>query len=138
LDSLANQIFRYGSEKKLALVPGQILSKISTFGKQYLRINDKASVKLGMEVTDYISAHGTLSLVHSRTLEETNKYSRYMFVIDPANVKKRYLDGRDTTVKMNIQENDRDGKKHEIIGECGLEVRLPRAHFVITGIDPTI
>lgn len=138
LDNLANDLFRYGSSKKLALVSGKTLSKITTFALPYLRENKESSKKLGCAVTDYTSPHGTLSLVHSRLLEKSDVWNKYMFIVDPQFVKKRYINGRDTRIRTNVQENDRDGKKHEIIADCGLEVRNVKAHHLITGIDNDI
>ena len=55
--------------------------------------------------------------------------------IDLSNVNLRPLSGngisRDTFVETNIQENDIDGRKDQIITEAGLEVMLPETHAVI-------
>jgi hypothetical protein len=55
--------------------------------------------------------------------------------IDLSNVSMRPLSGngisRDTFVETNIQENDIDGRKDQIITEAGLEVMLPETHAVI-------
>ena len=55
--------------------------------------------------------------------------------IDLSNVSLRPLSGngisRDTFVETNIQENDIDGRKDQIITEAGLEVMLPETHAVI-------
>ena len=138
LDSLANDLFRYGAKKKLALVGGQAMSKISTFGLQYLRENKKTSEALGIAVMDYISPHGELSLVHSRWLDESLVYKTWMYVIDPQYVSKRFLPGRDTKINMNVQANDQDGKKHEIAADIGLEIRNPAAFHLVKNIDTTI
>jgi hypothetical protein len=138
LDSMSNSFFRYGSDRKVAIVGGQIISKLGTFAKEYLRYNDKASVKLGMECMDYMSSHGTISFLHSRLLDDSSVYQKHMFLFDPSFIRKRFLKGRDTQLNMNVQENDRDGRVHEILSDVGLEVRLPNAHFVITGLDNSI
>jgi len=138
LDNQSNQLFRYGASNKLAICSGKTLAKISTFAKDYLRKNTEASKKLGVAVTDYVSAHGTLSLVHSRTLEHTTEWEKDMFIVDPQFVKKRYVEGRDTHINTNVQANDLDGVKHEILSDVGLELRNPDAHYLIHGIDNTI
>lgn len=138
LDSYSNQFFRYGSDRKVAIVGGQVISKLGTFAKEYLRYNDKASVKLGMECMDYMSSHGTISFLHSRLLDDSAVYQKHMLLFDPSYIRKRFLKGRDTQLNMNVQENDRDGRVHEILSDVGLEVRLPAAHFVITNLDNSI
>ena len=56
-------------------------------------------------------------------------------VIDMNNVKYRCLSGngvnRDTFVETNIQDNSVDGRKDQIITECGLEVALPETHALL-------
>jgi hypothetical protein len=138
LDSLANNFFRYGSKKKLALIGGQVMSKITTFQLPYLRENKKTSDALGVAVTDYISPHGTLSLVHSRWLDESLVYSKWMYIIDEKYVSKRFLPGRDTQINMNVHDNDQDGKKHQIMADIGLEIRNPAAFHLVKNIDDTI
>ena len=57
-------------------------------------------------------------------------------VIDLANVAYRPLVGnglnRDTFVETNIQDNSVDGRKDQIITECGLEIMLPETHALLT------
>ena len=64
---------------------------------------------------------------------KAEKLTDYGMVIDPENVRYCHLDGRDTKLKTNIQENDRDGIKDEYLTECSLEVRLPKTHMLLTG-----
>lgn len=138
LDNLSNQIFRYGSDRKVALVSGPTLAKISSFNKPYLRNNKQASARLGIAVTDYDSAHGTLSLIHSRALERSAAWTKKMVIFDPQFIKKRFLRGRDTRILTNVQANDQDGKKHSIESDISLEVRNAKAHLIISEINNTI
>ena len=59
--------------------------------------------------------------------------------IDLSNVSYRPLSGngisRDTFVETNVQENDIDGRKDQIITEAGLEIMLPETHAVIDFVD---
>jgi hypothetical protein len=56
-------------------------------------------------------------------------------VIDMNNVAYRCLQGnginRDTFVETNIQDNSVDGRKDQIITECGLEVMMPETHALL-------
>lgn len=138
LNSIANGIFRYGSKKKMAIVSGDIYTKITDWGNAAVVPNDDASDSLGMEIMKVKLAHGELNLVHSRTLDESAVWAKSMFIIDPQYVKKRYLTDSNTHVKMNVQDNDVDGVKHEILGDLSLEIRNPKAHFYFTGIDTSL
>jgi len=46
----------------------------------------------------------------------------------------RPLRGRDTKLRANIQENDRDGWKDEYMTEFGMELRLEKAHAIVKGV----
>jgi hypothetical protein len=138
LNTQSNDIFRYGSSHKIALVSGQLSSKIQSLNESYVRHNREASKLLGIQVTDYICNHGTLSFIHSRTLELSTVWQKYMFIFDSAYIKKRFMPGRDIHIRTNVQPNDLDGKKHAIEGDIGIEVRNARAHLLYTGINTTI
>ena len=138
MDNQANSWFRYGSKKKLVICGGQTLSKVTSFELPFLRDNKQAAKVLGIPAVDYQSPHGVLTFVHSRLLDESVEYAKYMFILDPQYLKKRYLPGRDTQINMNVQNNDQDGKKHQILADVSLEVRNPESHFVITGLNNTI
>jgi hypothetical protein len=57
-------------------------------------------------------------------------------VIDMDNVKIRPLSAngvsRDTFVTTNIQDNDMDGRKDQILTELGLQIDLPETHAILT------
>tara|TARA_R100000808_G_scaffold14629_1_gene34421 strand:- start:29520 stop:30839 length:1320 start_codon:yes stop_codon:yes gene_type:complete len=59
-----------------------------------------------------------------------------MMCVDLDNVAYRPLVGnginRDTFIETNIQANDMDGRKDQIITEAGLEIKLPETHALIT------
>jgi hypothetical protein len=56
-------------------------------------------------------------------------------VVDMNNVAYRCLQGnginRDTFVETNVQDNSVDGRKDQIITECGLEVMMPETHALL-------
>ena len=59
----------------------------------------------------------------------------YLMCVDLDNVAYRPLVGnginRDTFIETNIQANDMDGRKDQIITEAGLEISLPETHAVL-------
>ena len=66
-------------------------------------------------------------------LLDAGGYAGYGFILDPENVRYAYLDGRDTKLQLNVQNNDVDGVVDEYLTECSLEVRLPQTHLLISG-----
>jgi len=70
-----------------------------------------------------------LYIVPSRTLEK--EYQGLAFGVDMDYIEYRPLNGRDTTLRTNIQLPDEDGWRDEYITEVGLAVRLEKVHAVL-------
>jgi hypothetical protein len=123
------QIFAYGSANKLLVASPRLLTVISRWAVGKLEVLPKADT-YGVSIRRYISAHGTLDIVPSKTLR--NAYSGWGFFVDLDNIKYRPL--RDTKLKRNIQQNDEDAVRDEYFTEATLEVRLEKTHGVIKGV----
>ena len=54
-----------------------------------------------------------------------------MLVVDFPDLEYRFLDGRDTQLLENRQNNDEDLVKHEYLSECGLEMKQDLTHAYI-------
>ena len=133
MESFLEQLFQYGSDERLALCSARALSVINSWAKDKIRINDSASKRYGLAISEYISPHGRLAVVKHRLLTGS-VYGGYIVFIDPANVRYCYLDGLDTKLYENIQEADRAGFKDEIRTYASLEVKLEKTHGLIHGI----
>lgn len=130
---------RHGSRSsKVLFVSRLVASVLNNFsqGKLQTTVGDKV---YGVSISRWISAHGEVKIVPHNLFDE-NGYSDRAFLVDfDANkVAYRYLHGdheaRDTHMVENVQANDRDGRKDEILSECGLQFALPKAHAVLTGV----
>ena len=85
------------------------------------RVNYSGTIKQwGMNLQKFEMPQGTLYIKSHPLLNTHSLYKNSMFVIDPTNMKYRYM--RDTTFKDNIQNNDEDNVKGQWLTECGLEV----------------
>jgi hypothetical protein len=123
--------FAYGSDTKVLFASGTLLSAISQLAG--LRLQTVPSdTTYGISVKEYISPFGKVNIVFHRLLEEY--YDGTGVLVDLANVKYRFLEGRDTKLKTNIQANDEDSEKDEYLTECGLEVGLEKTHALISGV----
>lgn len=131
-NNIAEVVFRYGSNEKLMLCSGRLLSVINGWAKNKLEV-DQGAKNYGLNVMNYITPFGTLKLVYDPILEGA-VYGTYGIVLDIENIKYRPLQGRDTTLETNIQNNDEDQRIDQYLTEAGIEVRLPQTHAVITGV----
>jgi hypothetical protein len=62
----------------------------------------------------------------------TNGYADYSIALDMDYLAYRPLSGRDTKLMTNIQAADEDGRRDQYITEAGLELRLPKAHGILS------
>ena len=87
----------------------------------------------GHSVTKVSTIYGNLHFVAEPLLR--GPWEDYCCAVDMKNVAYRPLSGngvnRDTFVETNIQDNDEDGRRDQIITEAGLEISLPETHAVI-------
>lgn len=126
------QAMRYGSSSKLAICSGVGVSALNKFpASKQITKNDETTY--GMNVTHYTSPFGSLNVVYHKLLEGS-KYGGYIVIVDMKEVAYKYLENRDTHLRMNIQPNDQDGTKAEFLSECGLRFGLQRTHALISGI----
>lgn len=127
-EEACEQAFAHGSTNKLLICSHRLGSVINSFAGD--RIDTRSGEETyGIRLKTYKSFHGDLHIVPSRTLEKA--YMGQAFIVDMDYVKYRPLKGRDTRLKTNIQENDRDGWMDEYLTEVGLQVRLEKVHSKI-------
>lgn len=125
-------VFAYGSDKRLLLASPRLISVISSWGAGKLQTVPGADKVYGFQCTRYISPHGELNIVKQPLF--TGGYSGMGVAIDLNDVSYKYIEGRDTNLITNIQNNDVDGRRDEYLTEAGLMLRLPKHHGVITGV----
>ena len=129
---VAQKVFRYGSKQKLLLAGPKLATAINKWAVDKVVTSVDTNATFGMRVQKLATSYGDLMVTYDPLLGDLG-HADYGVIIDPNYINYVYLDGRDTKLYTNIQEPDRDGIKDEYLTECGLEVRLPKTHFLITG-----
>lgn len=117
--------FTNGSDRKLLVCSYAFGSVINSFAKDKIETRSGEET-YGIRMKTYKSFHGDLYIVPSRAFEKA--YKGLGFIVDMEYVKYRPLQGRDTVLKQNIQDNDADGWMDEYFTEAGLQVRLGKVH----------
>lgn len=123
-------VFRYGSEKKLFLAARSLVTNISLEAIKYLEMVPKDDT-FGIDIVRLLTPHGVLMVTKHNLLEGT-QHGKMGFVLDMDNLGYRFLKGRDTKLKTNIQDNDKDARKDEYITEFGLFRAHENTHGRIT------
>jgi hypothetical protein len=124
--NVCEPVFKYGEPTKVLVASRRMLSIMNGWGKEKLQVSQGAKA-YGLNLTEYVSPHGTLLIAPSRTLEQY--YAYHSFVIDMKYVEYKPL--RDTALRRNIQANDVDGFLDEYMTEFGLKFQMEKAHMMI-------
>ena len=132
------------SGNKLVLASRKVITYLNKLGAGSFLNNSVGSSQYRMDVTNVPGAFG-----HQVTMVNTifgnlhfvaepllrGPWEDYCVCVDLGNVAYRPLVGngisRDTFIETNIQGNDEDGRRDQIITEAGLEIQLPETHAVL-------
>jgi hypothetical protein len=135
IDSWENalqDIFKDGSAEKLALVGNRFLNVVNKVARAHYTIEATPTDKTyGMSMTTWITPYGTLQIKQHPLLSRDSNFNDWAFIVDPAKIKYRYLRGRDTQYRENVQNPGDDSIKNEFMSECGLEINHETAHGIM-------
>lgn len=110
-------------DERLVFAGNKALSKLNALAQAApgSQITHSETIKVyGMQLQRWIMPQGAIYVKTHPLLNNHPIYSSSMFVIDPSQIKYRYL--RDTNFKDNVQANDSDTQKGMWLTEAGLEV----------------
>jgi len=132
------------SGNKLVLASRKVITYLNKLGSGSFLNNsvgssqyrlDVQNIKgaFGHQVTVVNTIYGNLHFVMEPLMR--GPWEDYCCAVDMGNVAYRPLVGngisRDTFIETNIQDNDEDGRRDQIITEAGLEITLPETHAVL-------
>lgn len=139
INAKVEQAFRYGSEDKIMLCGSGLISALNRLALASGHFALTSETKsYGIKVMNWVTAHGEIPL-KAHPLFSTNPLLRNSgFLVEPKELQRVSLKGRDTTLRTNIQANDADSEKDEWLTEEGYEVHFEMAHSVFhnVGLDP--
>lgn len=138
LDTMLEQIFRYGSQEKLCFAGSGALLGINRLIKAGGSFDYTAqTVDYGINVTKWTTAFGVINIMTHPlfSFEATTRNS--MVIFEPKDLKFRYID--DTMYKADDRMTkggwtNRDGIKEEYLTEGGLEYHHPDGWGLLTGV----
>jgi hypothetical protein len=137
-DKWTEDLFRYGSSKRILAAAPRVLTVISQWAKAKGSWDmQKDDETYGVSVFKYKTPHGMLNIVKHKLLENT--YDGDGFAVDLNLMKYKPLnqngENRDTKLLLNRQANDADFYLDEFLTEFGIECRLPKHHGRLIGVD---
>ncbi len=136
-DAFCRLSFRYGQSRKLLLCSPVLMQAINNFAKDKL-VTIPSDERYGLALREYRSPFGDVILANHWLLSG-EIYGTYGMMIDTDNVLLRVLRGRDGSNRFvrrvrNIQANDQDARKDELLSEFTLQVIQEKTHSLLTGV----
>lgn len=132
------RVFRYGSNTRVGLLSPLMATVMSNLaaGKLQTRNDDKT---YGITLSKYQSAGRNIELVEHKllnndSLTDLTGIAGWGIFLDISDLMVRYMQGRFTVLKENIQANDADLREDEYLSEVGLQLELEKKHGMCTGV----
>ncbi len=123
--------FTYGNSTKMLFAGGLVIQALNEFSRGQL--NTKVGdTTYGVKISEWMTPFGTVNIVHNPLF--TQDYAGTAYLLDIECFKLRAMEGRDTTLRTNIQNNDVDGQVDEFLTEIGLERKQAPRHAKIFGV----
>lgn len=137
-DAFCRILFRYGNSRKLLLCSPVVIQAINNFAKEKL-VTIPDDERYGLALREYRSPFGDVVLVNHWLLSG-EVYGGYAIGIDTDNILLRTLRGRDGSNRYvrrirNIQANDQDARKDELLSEYTLQVIQEKTFGLLTGVQ---
>lgn len=143
-------VFRYGASEKVAWCGLTAMLAITQMVRKNMDMTwelGNTEKEYGMDIRRLRTPMGTLVLklhpLFGQLAGGANPYTgggffpgmdNAMLIMDMANVRYKYLTGRDVKYQTNLELPGVDGMLAGWLAECGLELHHPETHLFITGI----
>lgn len=137
MQDFLNTGMRYGPARKMLFASRLFVSRMNGLAESKI-VTVPTTSSFPLAITEYVSPHGKVYIVTHNLLTgavgSTQKYGGYGLLLDMDSIFYRYLQGRDTKVKTNIQANDADARTDEYITEACPMVIQEKNHMVINSV----
>ena len=127
---LIENIFAWGGKQKLAICGPRVVSNLQKIAKSRWQ-PQQVEGTYGVSMTGYSTFAGDLNVIMHPMFRQIPGFDSTMLILDLPYIKYRYMEGRDTNLRRDVQAPDSDGTEHYYLTECGLELLQGRPHSVI-------
>ena len=131
--NFAKSAFRYGESKtRLLLCSAEVVSAIALMAhNQYFAMTPEKTY--GVSTNRITTPYGDFLVVYHKQFSEMG-LAGYAISLDMADVAYRPLRGRDTKLSLDVQANDSDIHKDQLLTEAGLAAPLEERQAVLKGV----
>ena len=129
--SFLSEGMKHGSRNKLFLTSRMVAQRLDEHAAS--RIETTSGEEMyGLNLQTYLTTHGQVAIATTELFE--NAYGSIGLLLDIGNLEFRPFAGEESSLKTNIEENDRDGWKDEYMTKAGLKLELPKTHAILEGV----
>lgn len=139
-------LFKYGSDERLCYAGVGAINAIGRIAMNNAHITMiPGQAEYGIKIMSFMFPFGIIHMKRHPlfSYEYVDQYS--MLLLEPKNLKYRYMRGRDTNFRPDIMKDkggwtDRDGIKEGFLTECGLEMHVEPSfgYFTSVGRDNAV
>jgi hypothetical protein len=127
---LVENIFAWGGKEKIMFAGPRVISNFQKIGKARWQPT-QVEGSYGVSMSRYSTFAGDLMVYLHPMFRQIAGLESAAVILDMQYLKYRYMDGRDTQLRRDVQAPDADGVEHFYQTECGLEMTQGRPHAVI-------
>ena len=136
-EAFMRTVFRYhptvSAPEKWSLCSPILISALNFWAKNALQVTTDVKT-FGVRITKYRSGHGDLNITRHWLLEDFKEFKQYGFVLDPENIKYRFLTGLDTKLHTDIQQKQEEVHRDEYRTHAGLMLQQEKTHGIAKGV----
>ena len=135
LVSFIRPIFRYGeATSRMFFQSREVADAISLLALP--RVEAQVDTKtFGIALESWISPHGRLNFVVENLFSDVDSIRERGYAIDLSQYGYRFLQGRDTVLKTNVQNPGVDGRKDEYMTEMGVQRGQEKSSGRLKGVQ---
>jgi len=137
-NNFLRMIMQYGSSTRIGFVSPLLASVINAFATSKLQTRSDEKT-YGITLTRYQNAAGIVELHQHKllvndSLSDHSGIAGWGIFVDIDDLMLRYMNGRFTILRENIQPNDADSRIDEYLSEVGLQLQLEKKHGLLTNV----
>jgi hypothetical protein len=127
---LIEDLFAWGSKEKVMFCGPRVISNLMQIAKNRWQPTAVDNA-YGVSFARYHTFAGDLLVYMHPLFRQIPSMNANGIILDMDALGYRYMNGRDTTLKRDVQANDVDASEHFYITECGLELLQAKPHAII-------
>lgn len=135
MESFLRSVFRYGeSTTRTAIGSREALSAIAMLALGHVEMMSSEDT-YGISISQWRSPHGRVNLMTENLFSDADYLKERLYVLDLSQLGYRYLQGRDTHLRTNVQAPGDDARKDEYLTEFGIQRGIEKSSGLLKGIQ---